>query len=143
MSYKQWFEAHAAKHKAIIEKISSLSDDEIIKYFRFENMLIHEPDFCPLYKEAKKCHDTDELNCYLCACPNFRFNDEGLETSEGKTLFSSCSIDSPDGDQFIHENSIHQNCSGCLIPHKESYIKKIFSRDWLSIMKEVPNDKEK
>lgn len=138
MSYKQWFDAHAAKHAAIMEKLTRLSDNEVIEYFRFENMVQHESDFCPLYAENRKCHDTAELNCYLCACPNFRFNDAGFELEEGKTLFSTCSIESPDGDRYVSESAIHQNCAGCIVPHRESYIKKVFSRDWKAIMKEVP-----
>lgn len=138
MSYKKWFDAHAQKHKAIMEKLTHLSDEEVIKYFRFENMVQHESEFCPLYAENKKCHDTAELNCYLCACPNFRFNDAGFSLEEGKTLFSTCSIESPDGDRYVSESAIHQNCAGCIVPHRESYIRKVFDRDWLKIMKEVP-----
>ena len=138
MSYKKWFDEHAQKHKAIMEKLTALSDHEVIEYFRFENMVIKEPAFCPLYADNKKCHDTPELNCYLCACPNFRFNDKGFKQEEGKTLFSTCSIESPDGDRYISKTAIHQNCAGCLVPHRESYIKKVFDRNWLAIMKEVP-----
>lgn len=138
MSYNQWFQEHAAKHRAIMEKLSALSDQEIIEYFRFENMVQNEREFCPLYADNKKCHDTPELNCYLCACPNFRFNDKGFKQEEEKTLFSTCSIESPDGDRYISESAIHQNCAGCLVPHRESYIKKVFDRNWLVIMKEVP-----
>ncbi|MDP3119420.1 MAG: hypothetical protein Q8N01_03255 [Sulfuricurvum sp.] len=138
MSYNQWFQEHAAKHRAIMDKLTHLSDQEIIEYFRFENMVVLEPTFCPLYADNKKCHDTPELNCYLCACPNFRFNDKGFKQEEEKTLFSTCSIESPDGDRYISETAIHQNCAGCLVPHRESYIKKVFDRDWLKIMNEVP-----
>lgn len=138
MSYKKWFDAHAAKHAAIMAKLEHLSDEEVIKYFRFENMVQHEPEFCPLYAENKKCHDTAELNCYLCACPNFRFNDAGFATEEGKTLYSTCSIESPDGDRYVSDKAIHQNCAGCIVPHRESYIKKVFDRDWRKIMQEVP-----
>lgn len=138
MSYNQWFQEHAAKHRAIMNKLTDLSDQEVIEYFRFENMVDKECDFCPLYAENKKCHDTPELNCYLCACPNFRFNDKGFKQEEEKTLFSTCSIESPDGDRYISETAIHQNCAGCLVPHRESYIKKVFDRDWLKIMSEVP-----
>ena len=35
MSYKSWIEKHAIKHKNIINKLSHLTDDEVIKYFRF------------------------------------------------------------------------------------------------------------
>lgn len=138
MSYKKWFDAHAAKHAVIMEKLTALSDKEVIEYFRFENMVINESDFCPLYADNKKCHDMEELNCYLCACPNFRFNDNGFSKEEEKTLFSTCSIESPDGDRYISESAIHQNCAGCGVPHRESYIKKLFDRNWLAIMKEVP-----
>ena len=137
MSYISWFQTHGEKHKAIMAKLIKLSDDEVIAYFRFENMVEKEPDFCPLYKEHKKCHEMEDLNCYLCACPNFRFDDEGFKKLESKTLYSTCSIDSKDGAQFISDDAIHQNCAGCLVPHHETYIKKIFSRDWFKIMKEV------
>ena len=139
MSYSSWFQTHGNKHKAIMEKLTNLSDDEVIAYFRFDNMVQNEPEFCPLYKENKKCHDMEDLNCYLCACPHFRFDDTGLEKMEKKTLYSSCSIDSKEGSQFISDDAIHQDCSGCLIPHHEAYIKKVFSRDWFEIMKEVAN----
>lgn len=137
MSYKKWFQSHGKKHKKIMQKLTRLSDDEVIAYFRFENMVQKEPDFCPLYKENKKCHDMEELNCYLCACPNFRFDDEGISKKEGKTIYSTCNIDSKDGDIFQTEEAIHQDCSGCLVPHQETYIKKHFSRDWFEIMKKV------
>lgn len=138
MSYHQWFEAHAAKHRQIVQKLSHLGDQEVVEYFRFENMVEHENDFCPLYTENKKCHDIEMLNCYLCACPYFRFNDKGFAFEEGKTLFSICSINSPEGERYITDTAIHQNCTGCLIPHRESTIKKVFDRDWLTVMKEVP-----
>ncbi len=137
MSYSKWFTAHGNKHKAIMKKLTTLNDDEVIAYFRFENMVKKEPDFCPLYKENKKCHDIELLNCYLCACPNFRFDDKGITKKEDKIIYSICHIDSKDGDIFQSNNAIHQNCSKCLIPHQETYIKKYFSREWFKIMKAV------
>ena len=137
MSYSSWFQAHGEKHKAIMDKLTHLSDDEVIAYFRFENMVEKEPEFCPLYKENKKCHNIEKLNCYLCACPNFRFNDEGFKQIENKTLYSTCNIASQDGSQYISDDAIHQNCAGCLVPHHETYIKKVFKRDWFEIMSKV------
>ncbi len=85
MNYSTWFESHGQKHKKIMSKLEELSDDDVIAYFKFENMVEKEPDFCFLYKEHKKCHEMEDLNCYLCACPNFRFDDEGLRKAEYKS----------------------------------------------------------
>ena len=137
MGYLSWFQVHGEKHKAIMNTLTKLSDEEVIAYFKFENMIEKEPDFCPLYKENKKCHDMKELNCYLCACPNFRFNDKGFQQVENKTLYSTCNINSKDGSQYIMEDAIHQDCSGCGVPHHEAYIKKIFKRNWFEVMEEV------
>ena len=82
MTYQEWFETHASKHAVIMEKLTHLSDTEVIEYFRFENMVINEPDFCLLYTENKKCHEVEHLNCYWCACPYFRFNDSGFSTEQ-------------------------------------------------------------
>jgi len=138
MSYLSWFIEHGNKHAKVMQKLRHLSDKDVIKYFRFENMLKNEADFCPLYKEAKKCHDIENLNCYLCACPNFRFDDKGFRQEEEKTLYSLCDIESKDGDRYISEDAIHQNCTGCAVPHVESYILKHFSRDWFEMMQNVP-----
>jgi len=137
MSYKSWFQSHGKKHKEIVDRLFHLNDNELIKYFRFENMVKKEPNFCPLYKDNKKCHDIETLNCYLCACPNFRFDDSGFRKEENRTLFSYCHMDSKDGTQYKSDNAIHQNCVNCFIPHNEVYIKKIFSRNWFKIMNSV------
>ena len=140
MSYSQWFQAHGQKHQKIMQKLTHLSQEEVIAYFRFENMCEKEPDFCPLYAEQKRCHEMEDLNCYLCACPNFRFKDTGFEKQEDKTLYSTCDIESKDGSQYISDTAIHQNCAGCLVPHHEAYIEKKFSRDWFEIMAQVVCD---
>ena len=69
MTYAEWFDAHAEKHRAIMEKLLArgFGKAEIIDYFDFDNMVEAEPAFCPLYAEKKKCHDMEGLNCYLCA----------------------------------------------------------------------------
>ena len=151
MTYLSWYKEQATRHKAVMNKLLSngLSRDEIIAYFDFENMVKNESDFCPLYRErnedgtlGKKCHDLESLNCYLCACPNFRFDDEGVAQDGEKTIFSLCSIDSKDGVQGIYGDAIHQDCSNCSVPHHVSYIKKHYDEDWTKIMQESKTAKE-
>ncbi len=127
MSYLSWFENHASKHQEIVKKVK---EDDLIEYFRWENISKTDSDFCPLFAKNKKCHEIENLNCYLCACPNFRFDDKATK------LKSWCSIDSKEGRQIEHNGVIHQDCSGCKIPHGEPYIKKHFDTNWLNIMKD-------
>ena len=137
MSYEKWFDEHSCKHAEIMERLKNLTTDEVIEYFRFENMQKNEPYFCPLYAKNTKCHDIEELNCYLCACPNFRFDDEGFKKIEERNLKSFCSIESKKGALFKTDDAIHQDCSSCDVPHKKKYIKTVFSRDWKHMMKDV------
>ena len=136
MGYSEWFEKHAAKHKKIVDKLvkKNFTKEQIIDYFDFDNMVKNENDFCPLYKEPKKCHDMEKLNCYLCACPNFRFNDAGLGSYNEFKILSECSIDN--GEKFAGKGVIHQDCSSCSVPHHKAYIEKNFDLDWKKIMSE-------
>lgn len=138
MSYKSWFDQHAAKHKIIVDKLlaKEFTKEQIIEYFDFETMVKEEPDFCPLYAENKKCHEMETLNCYLCACPNFRFDDKGIKKVDENTQYSFCAIESKDGMQGVYGDKIHQDCSKCTVPHHKSYIEKNFDLEWKKIMKE-------
>jgi len=140
MGYKSWFVTHGKKHQAIMKKLSHLTDEEVLTYFEFENMCKSEPHFCPLYAKHQKCHEMESLNCYLCACPNFRFDDEGFKEIEGKPLKSYCNIDSKEGSQHIGKDAIHQNCTGCSVPHHKAFIRQHFQRDWFAMMHEVTPD---
>lgn len=133
MSYKEWFDAHALKHKSIVDRLLEQGYDkyEIIAYFRWENIKDSDVDFCPLFKDNQKCHEMEDLNCYLCACPNFCFDDDAQRVK------SSCAIDSKNGKEIESNGVIHQDCSGCLLPHKERFIDKYFDTDWLKIMSKV------
>ena len=137
MGYNDWLLQHAKKHKAIVEKLLQKGYDQegIIEYFDYDNMAKNEVDFCPLYTQEKKCHDIEELNCYLCSCPNFRFNDVGIDKIDGKTRYSFCSINSKEGRAGVYGEKIHQDCSGCGVPHSKEYVKKHFDYDWMKIMK--------
>lgn len=137
MSYLEWFETHANKHRAIVQKLceKKYTHEEIIDYFSFANMVEKEPDFCLLYANKQKCHELKALNCYLCACPHFRFNDEGLRVEEGITCKSECSIGSKKSGVFVYENVAHLDCSECSVPHTKAFIRKHFDVDWKKMMK--------
>ena len=134
MTYYEWMQNHAKKHKKIIDKLENLSDEEIIEYFDFENMKVKEKDFCPLYERDKKCHDMEKLNCYSCGCPYFR-----LTNDPSSELLSYCSINHKNGGQMKATNGIHQDCTNCTVPHKVNFVKKNFSKDWNEIMNKVYN----
>ena len=128
MSYQSWHESHSIKHQNLMRKLSHLSDDEVIDYFDFENMKIKEKEFCVLYEKNQKCHDIENLNCYFCACPNFRID----------SLKSSCDINSKDGGSIKSKNGfIHQDCSGCIVPHTKKYVKQNFDRSWEKVMSQT------
>jgi len=136
MSYKKWFENHAKKHKSIVEKLvqKGFTQEEIIAYFSYDNMVKNEIDFCPLYAQQKKCHDMEELNCYLCGCPNFRFSHKGFGVYDGHLIKSKCDIHN--GTTIASRDAIHQDCSLCTVPHHKKYVQKHFDLDWKKIMSE-------
>lgn len=136
MSYRTWFKNHGEKHKKIVSRLQSkgFSKDQIIDYFEFDNMLIEEPGFCPLYKESKKCHNVAQLNCYLCACPLFRFGETGLSESDGVRTYSYCHVNSKYGCQRQYGEAIHQDCSACTVPHSRKYVDVNYNTNWFKVM---------
>ncbi|DAB30280.1 MAG TPA: hypothetical protein CFH84_05005 [Sulfurimonas sp. UBA12504] len=136
MTYKEWFDSHSIKHTTIVAKLHErgMNKKQIIDYFDFDNMVLHEREFCLLYQEDKKCHDVETLNCYLCACPHFRFDDNSTTNIEEKTEYSFCAINAKEGKKFISQNALHQDCTACLVPHSEEFISKCFDIEWQKIM---------
>lgn len=136
MSYFDWFVKHRHKHASLVAHLhqQGLTQKEIIRYFDFENMVENEPTFCLLYANKQKCHEMKHLNCYLCACPHFRFQDEGIKKEEGIVIKSVCAVNSAKSALFIHEGIGHLDCSACILPHTKAFIEKHFDRDWEKIM---------
>ncbi len=152
MTYKEWFESHAKRHGDIVAKLlkRGYAEAAIIDYFDFDNMVTAEPDFCPLYAEKNKCHDMERLNCYLCACPYFRFNDTGLPKNtklnpsfhthhSSLITYSTCAINAKAGKSVMFGNAVHQDCSQCLLPHRRGFIEKHFDINWKTIMASCPD----
>ncbi|MDD5405847.1 MAG: hypothetical protein PHE73_02760 [Sulfurovaceae bacterium] len=136
MTYANWLNTHFIKHKAIMEQLVYKNIDEIIEYFDYENMRLKHPEFCPLYATNSKCHYMKNLNCYMCGCPYFRFNDDGIETKENRMVYSICTKGL--GELFESENAIHQDCSNCILPHTKDFIRNHFN--WNEIFCDVRND---
>jgi len=136
MSYTSWLKQHTQKHQKIIQKLldKNYSQEQIIEYFDFDNMKQKEPEFCPLYAKDKKCHDMKELNCYICACPNFRFNEEGLGEYDSHPILSKCAINNGSTIASKKDGAIHQNCTNCTVPHHKSFVEKHFSLDLKEIL---------
>lgn len=137
MLYEEWFEQHSKKHKKIVDNLleKGYDKEQIIDYFDYDNMAKEEIEFCPLYKMGKKCHNMKELNCYLCGCLNFRFNDDGLGVYNGYKILSKCDINN--GSSVGRGDAVHQDCLKCTVPHHKAYIEKIFDIDWKKIMQGV------
>ncbi|MBD3797929.1 MAG: hypothetical protein IE887_09405 [Campylobacterales bacterium] len=136
MTYTYWFSEHSNKHKTIVNSLKYLEKKEIIKYFEYENMQSLHKDFCYLFEQNTKCHDIKNLNCYLCGCPYFRFDDDGLYIDDkGNTVYSYCVKNL--GCKFTLNGETHHDCSKCTIPHTKKFISDNFDMDWSMIMKDV------
>lgn len=129
MTYQEWVKLNDEKIDEILSRLKVNTPEEIAEYFKFENMQKNEPNHCPLYKMNKKCHDTESLNCYFCACPYFAIN-ETPKISGKVTIGSTCTINSrfkgvfyenPDENNVV---KIHCDCTNCVIPHKTTHVIK-------------------
>jgi len=137
MGYGSWFHRHAKRHKKIVDKllIREFDKNRIIDYFDYENMVKNEPRFCPLYKKNQKCHEMEHLNCYLCACPIFRFSDEGIVEKNGLMQMSGCATHRRQGKLIEAKGQLHQDCTHCTLPHERAYIEQVFDTEWLVMMR--------
>lgn len=126
MTYQDWSLNFIKDREVILRKLKAKSDEEIAEYFVFENMIKNEPDFCPLYKENKKCHDITYLNCFNCGCPYFECTDsfEGLSIQNGIPVMSRCAINAKEGSQFESPAAIHHDCTNCTINHTKQFTLK-------------------
>lgn len=137
MAYENWFESHAKKHQALLLQLqhAGMMGEELVGYFVYENMARKERAFCPLYASGKKCHAKEYLNCYLCACPHFRFNDKGLHVKEnGVVVKSVCAVNSRFAKQFVHEGTEHLDCSDCSLPHTKAFVRTFAGKPWKEAM---------
>ena len=131
MTFKDWEDNHNKKVNKILDKIKGYSEEEIIEYFDFDNMVLHEPEFCPLYETNTKCHNIKNLSCLFCGCPYFKKSDDKpfYTREDGVKIMSSCQIGAKNASVFIHEGVGQCDCTNCTVPHNESFVKKYFHSD--------------
>ncbi|MFC1682410.1 cysteine-rich small domain-containing protein [Nanoarchaeota archaeon] len=84
--------------------------DKIIEVFDFENRKENKEE-CVCYKQEKKCHEIENLNCFLCYCPEY-------DSEVG------CKINSLKGKWLVSEGGKVWDCSGCDYPHREEVVRK-------------------
>ena len=137
MTFTEWLVEHDRKRSSIMAKLSHLNTEQLISYFDYDKMVQVEPDFCPLYALGKKCHNTENLNCFLCACPCFEFSDEEpLELEHGIEIYSKCTIDSRFKKLFLwEEDGVDKgqcDCSECFIPHKNSFVRQFLKKGFIN-----------
>ena len=76
------------------------------------------PNECPYYKTQSSCHPKiKDLNCFLCACPNY----------ESNRLQGGCKINSKLGKYHHHRNLPKEkvwDCSDCAINHTVKEVEK-------------------
>jgi Zn-finger protein len=96
---------------------------KIIEAMSFYRRSRRNPEKCPYYQEnpPHPCHELDNLNCLLCACPNYN----------SKELEGGCMINSKKGKWTYHQNLPSGrvlDCSDCNVNHSkkevENYLKK-------------------
>jgi len=96
---------------------------KIIEAMSFDRRSKRNPEKCPYYQKnpPSPCHKIDDLNCFLCACPNYN----------SKELEGGCLINSKKGEWFYYKSlpaGRVWDCSNCNVNHSkrevENYLMK-------------------
>ena len=90
----------------------------ILEEFSYKKRKELNPDSCPCYSSSP-CHETENLNCFLCYCPWYE-----NEKSEG-----GCKKNNPleKGKWFERKDDKIWDCSDCDYPHQEKVIKEMLT----------------
>jgi len=90
----------------------------IVKFMSFAERSKREPvseDDRICYQSEKQCHNIPNLNCFVCACPNYESEDEvgGCRLASSKGKYIKTTITS---DRMIWD------CSDCGYGHSPNYV---------------------
>ncbi len=114
---KEWYEDFIRRREEIVRNKGLSSPEAIANYFTYENISREYPDFCPLFKSNKVCHNMSrkELVCYFCACPYYDYE----YYDEEKKEYGRCRINSKYGKR---NEWGYWDCSACLLPHRAKFV---------------------
>jgi len=137
MNYlEKWEEYHFKKIlKELKQTNISFTLENILEIINQTSFLIRSekyPNECPYYPERKPCHNVLKLNCFLCACPEYK-----KEKNEG-----GCGLDSKLGKWHYHPNlpaGKIWDCSDCPTPHYPEYIKDYLIKNLDKLKKQTDN----
>ncbi len=95
---------------------------EIINETSFKTRSKKHPNKCPYYSKGESCHpEIKDLNCMLCACPNYM----------SKTEIGGCKINSRFG-KFHNHPSLPKgkvwDCSDCNKYHSPQSVEKFLRK---------------
>ena len=129
MTYSKWQLENLNKRSKLQRKLESwgLNHKEVIDYFNYDNMVKNQPEYCGLYADNTKCHDMENLNCYLCACPHFVVHEPPASVND-TIVHSGCSVNSKFAAEFQTDKDIHCDCSNCTVPHTVSVALKHYEQ---------------
>jgi len=123
-----WEDKHFVEivHELRLEKIDISYENilKIIEAMSFERRARRNPEKCPYYQgpSLQSCHNIKDLNCLLCACPNYN----------SKELEGGCRINSKYGKWTYHPNLPAGrvfDCSDCKINHSKREIEKYLTKN--------------
>jgi len=123
--YQQSLEIWSQKHiQTILQELKQAdiqltpeNIEKIIQQTNYSTRSQNHPTACPVYlPNSKPCHeDIKQLNCFLCACPNY--------TSQ---LPCACKIDSTNGTYYQNPNipgGEVWDCNRCITPHTQEFLR--------------------
>jgi Zn-finger protein len=121
------FKKIAGELRAAGIKIDEPHIPEIIRQTSFDVRSKKYLDECPYYQPQEPCHDIKDLNCLLCACPNYVFD----------RLEGGCKLEGNKGCWQYHSNlpmGKVWDCSNCAVGHTPEETKAWLKNniDWLA-----------
>ena len=95
----------------------------IISETSFQTRSQKHPNQCPYYSQGEPCHSIENLNCFLCVCPEYHSDkDEG-----------GCRINHRSGKwhspyPYSQSNQVW-DCSDCPFPHFPTYVEQYLRKN--------------